>query len=298
MASPQYYPKRKQIAKTIRSQVSPFAKSHKKLKRGSLLSSSETSIETLEKVSMFDNSSDTKTVGQTRPESIDYEAELDNCRRQNLNLQSKIENLQRKAVNSIGKGTIFRDVVKDNLRNCDERPVLSKNKEEVQREFELMHDQIMKKVRSEHEKQLKKLESSLTHKFYNDLQDAQTDYEVRTSKKVAEITAEYERKFSRAQEEVIWLKKQNEKLKRNLDEAQAKHELVKHTQGDIISNSSIDLKKQYKELNKQFIQLQHDYVQLKRDGSSLCQKCKAVTDTNNELFSKIHRIRAFLDSNS
>ena len=257
-------------------------------------------------ISIFENSSDVRTVGspvtksriQPRPDSFDYETELDNCRRQNFNLQTKIENLQRKTVNPVGKKGFYRESFKEEARNCEEEPGAKVNKEQIQREFELMHDQVMKKVKAKHQKQLKDLENTLTERFESELQGAQTDHESRTSKKIAEITSEYERKLSRAQEEAAWLRKQNEKLKINLEEAYYKNDSVKSNPSDFITNSSIDHKKQYTDLNSKYIQLQHDYIQLKKEGTGLCSKCKAVTDTNNELFSKIHRLRAYLDSSS
>lgn len=201
-------------------------------------------------------------------------------------------------MNSVGKKGNCRESFKDESRNYEEELGVKVNKEEIEREFEVMHDQIMKKVKAKHQKQLKELESNLTERFYNELQGAQTDHEARTGKKIAEITSEYERKLSRAQEEAAWLRKQNDKLKINLEEAYSKVDSVKSNPSEFVTNSSIDHRRQYTELNNKYIQLQHDYIQLKKEATGLCTKCKAVTDTNNELFSKIHRIRAYLDSSS
>jgi hypothetical protein len=62
-----------------------------------------------------------------------------------------------------------------------------------------------------------------------------------------------------------------------------------------ISNRTYEGDRRFADLQKQFMALQHDYLRLKKEGG-LCSKCKAFTETNEELLSKINRIRSYIES--
>lgn len=307
-------------SKAVRSHVSPLTKSSKKSKYSDLLSSSSSSssLGTFGQISLFENSSEARTVGSPvikvskfQPsDSIDYEAELDLCRRQNLDLQSKIEKLQQRTSNraraknseAATKETDRNRASRESIENRDRR-VNSEDKEtcfvdrsEIEREFEIAHDQAIRKIKKKHSEQMAELENSLREKFRQELEENEREHEMKINKKIAEITSEFERKFERAQDEVNWLRKQNEKMKRGLEEANSKMEVIRlNPKHEEISNRTYEGDRRFADLQKQFMALQHDYLRLKKEGG-LCSKCKAFTETNEELLSKINRIRSYIES--
>ena len=314
-------------SKAVRSHVSPLTKSSKKSKYSDLLSSSSSSsssIETFGQISLFENSSDARTVGSPvikvskfQPsDSIDYEAELDLCRKQNLDLQTKIEKLQERTSNRAkaknsgagAKETYTNRASRESIENRDKRDFRefrenSEDKEtcfvdrsEIEREFEFAHGQAIREIKRRHSEQMAELEYNLKEKFRQELEENEREHEMKINKKIAEITSEYERKFERAQDEVNWLRKQNDKIKRGLEEANSKMEVIRlNPKHEEISTRTYEGDRRFAELQKQFMALQHDYLRLKKEGG-LCSKCKAFTETNEELLSKISRIRSYIES--
>jgi hypothetical protein len=231
-------------------------------------------------------------------ESIDYEAELDLCRKQNLDLQSKIEKLQQRTSNW-GKVKNLSILNKETDRNpevSDDKETCFVDRSQIEREFEIVHDQVLRKVHKKHQKELQQLELELNEKFRRELEENERSHEERINKKIAEISGEYERKLARAQEEVNWLRRQNEKIKRNMEETNSKIEVIRNVnKNEEISLKGLENDKRFGDLQKQFMGLQQDYIKLKKEGA-LCTRCKAFTETNSELSSKINRIRSYIDS--
>lgn len=169
--------------------------------------------------------------------------------------------------------------------------------EKFQDELETLKEQLIKKLKQKQQKVLAAKEKEFEKNYRNEIERMQKRHELQLNGKIEEISGEYERTAARLQEELVWVRKQNENLKRQLEDARAKSQLVKSTNrmDSMVTNTTIDQSKQLSEIYKNYNQLQHDYVELKKKQSSnLCCKCKAFTQTNSELEGKISRIRAYI----
>jgi hypothetical protein len=184
----------------------------------------------------------------------------------------------------------------EDIEDSDDKETCFVDRSEIQREFEIAHDQVLRKVNKRHAEQILELEETLKEKFRKETEEIEKDHELKISKKIAEITSEYERKLDRALDEVQWHRKQNDKMKRALEEANSKIDVFRHnSKHEDISARGFDTDKKFNDLQKQFMALQHDYLKLKKEGG-LCSKCKAFTETNDELLTKISRIRSYIES--
>lgn len=169
---------------------------------------------------------------------------------------------------------------------------------EFQQEFESMKEELIKNFRKRQQKLLISKEKEFEKHHRQEIERLQKRHELQLNSKINEITSEYERQASRTQEELTYLRKHNENLKRKLEDSVAKTQLLKSTSriDSLTTNTTIDQSKQLSEIYKSYNQLQHDYIELKqKQSSTLCFMCKAFTQTNSELEGKMSRIRAYID---
>ena len=169
--------------------------------------------------------------------------------------------------------------------------------EEYQREFEVIQDHIINKLKFQQKKVLARKEKKQQELYSHEKQILKKEHENKLRKRISEIVGDYERQLDRVQDEVIWLKKQNDTLKSTLDDHTTRTGISISThKNDSTSNSTIDLNKQYNEICKSYSLLQSDYLELKKQkNNNLCIRCKAFTETNEELANKITRIREYID---
>ena len=93
---------------------------------------------------------------------------------------------------------------------------------------------------------------------------------------------------------MIWLRKQNEKLKKELEDF-SKKDLAEDSEENV-KISCLDYKFKYNGMCKAYNLLQKEFLDIKKNfANNLCYKCKAVTERGQELSNKIDRIRAYID---
>ncbi|OMJ78856.1 hypothetical protein SteCoe_21257 [Stentor coeruleus] len=170
--------------------------------------------------------------------------------------------------------------------------------QEFQQEFESMREDLIKDFRKNQKKLLLNKEKELEKHHRQEIDCLQKRHELQLNTKINEVISEYERLSSRTQEELIYLRKHNENLKRKLEDSLAKTQLLKSPSriDSLTTNTTIDQSKQLSEIYKSYNKLQQDYIELKqKQNSTLCTMCKAFTQTNSELEGKMSRIRAYID---
>ena len=297
--------------------------------------SSDTSIETFGKFSSEESMNSSQeyklespllvSIKNTFPDTIEYENELVMHRQENKKRKSKIKELQEKPPRLVKKekekeGEKQSEKEREKgksvagsereLRNelqrqkemmeREHKQALERQKsellEEYQREFELIQDHLLNKLKSQQKKMFAAKEKEQQEFSRREKQSLEKEHEHRLKKKISEIAGEYEKQLEKAEDEASWLRKQNDKLKRELQDHTDRTGIASHKH-EFISNSTIDLNRQYNEICKSYNQLQHDYFELKKQKTSnLCSKCKAFTEANEELSNKITRIRAYIES--
>ena len=305
-----------------RSHVTPFKFLNIDFQQNDNLKSSDVSMETFGRFSssIESEASDQEnlqspllqSIKNIFPDSIEYENELEAHRKENLILKSKINQLQEENFDKHDKNKIFtgsEQEVKIELKKQKKllekahKASLEKQKQEImeecQKEFELYTEQLINKIRKEQQKIFAEKKKELEESYNYEIKNLEKDHEGKLRIKISEISREYERQLNRVQEEADWLRKQNESLKSQLEEANTKTEIAKSSskRETLFSNSTLDQNKQYHEICKSYNQLQHDYLELKKKKSGgLCTKCRAFTERNDELSGKISRIIAYIDS--
>ncbi|OMJ72424.1 hypothetical protein SteCoe_29157 [Stentor coeruleus] len=179
---------------------------------------------------------------------------------------------------------------------------LEQQRESLEKQFQeelfTIKSQLKDKYKKKQIKDFSAREKEIDNHYKTEIERIQKRHEQQLNSKINEITSEYERGAARTQEELLWLRKQNENIKRQLEDSLAKAQLFKGINriDSGLSNTTIDQSKQLSEIYKSYNQLQHDYIELKQKQSiSLCNMCKAFTQTNTELEGKISRIRAYIN---
>jgi hypothetical protein len=290
---------RKQSVRTIQSHNSPFNGG----KFASSLKPSECSFESLEKLSIFQRSSEEITVEspvfkhrpRTSFDSADVEGQLAVYKRRNQELQIKIENLKKNVNISSNKIRKNSPSFSDLDQNSNEKSSVRGSNFLIDFEKDFSKEKL-KKVKRKYKEKVILMKKQLQNVYQEEIRDIQSRHEIKIKNKIEEVTGEYQRKVDRSVNENLWLKKQNEKLKNVIQELSSKLEVSKKVVGNVFEDKTNDQDRKYNEIFKQFMQLQKDYLKMKNDGGGLCHMCKALTNTNSQISSKIHRIRAFLDS--
>lgn len=178
---------------------------------------------------------------------------------------------------------------------------LDQQRESLQNQFQkellTIKSQLKDKYKKKQISYFSAREKEIDNHYKTEIERIQKRHEQQLNSKINEITSEYERGAARTQEELAWLRKQNENIKRQLEDSLAKAQLFKGISriDSGLSNTTIDQSKQLSEIYKSYNQLQHDYIELKqKQSNTLCNMCKAFTQTNSELEGKISRIRAYI----
>ena len=302
-------PKSKNFAtKTYSSPFKIFKKDYKYI---DYMKSSDTSIETFGKFSSEEvNDSEEYTlesplllsIKKNFPDTVEYEHEIGARRQENTKLKSKIEQFHpRPSESPIYENGQVKNALKKQKERLEKdfQVALHKQKkdlsEEFQREFEMFQDQLVNKTRAQQQKIFQAKEKDLQDSYKYEKNSLEKELDCKYKQKISELTGDFEKQLERFQDESTWLRRQNEKLKKELEE---KSELVNNrSRYEGVNSVTIDLSRQYNEICRSYNELQHDYLELKKQKTSnMCVKCKAFTDTNDELSSKISRIRAYINS--
>ncbi|OMJ91210.1 hypothetical protein SteCoe_6279 [Stentor coeruleus] len=185
------------------------------------------------------------------------------------------------------------------MKKCQH--ALDQQRESLQKQFQeeimTIKSQLKEKYKTKQKSYFSAKEKEIDNHYKTEIERIQKRHEQQLNLKINEITSEYERSAARTQEELSWLRKQNENIKRQLEDSLAKAQLFKGLNriDSGLSNTTIDQSKQLSEISKSYNQLQHDYIELKqKQNSTLCNMCKAFTQANSDLEGKISRIRDYI----
>jgi chromosome segregation ATPase len=278
--------------------------------------SSDISSDTFGRLSYSNSSLDGRqeTEGVLRVQSRntnkeDYKSEIESCRKEILRMKSKLTKME----NLNGKKTPIRqsqdsEVV---LKLKKQRETLAKRhraemeqqrvdmKKSLQQEIDKLHESFLVRLSMEQKSIVEKKEKELKEYYAGEIALIEKEHEARLKLKISQIKAEFERQAKRTQEENLAIKKQNDVLRQQIEDANSRIEIMKAAKSNeksVFGNRG-NLESELEEMNDKYNQLQRDYIELKRKKSSgaLCEKCKAFTKADEMLSHKLASIRQFLN---
>ena len=292
-------PSRKSSIKCSNSPLNFFINSQKP---------SESSFTSLDKLSIFECTSEENTVESPAfknraKSSLDHseiQNQLKNYKKKNQELQSKLEKLKKNQSLSSNKikqsrqvSPSFSDMDQDsNFENSAFKLRNSNFLIDFDREFS---QDKAKRIKKRYQEKINMMKNQFEKVYREEMNEIELRHEAKLKNKIAEVVGDCDRKVDRTANENLWLKKQNEKLKSLVEDLNSKLEISKKSaRGGAFDDVSNEQNRKYNEIFKQYLQLQQDYFKVKDNGSGLCQMCKALTQTNSKINSKISRIREYI----
>lgn len=256
--------------------------------------------------------------GLKSPEIYYLEEDLKSLRSENLELKKKLSSIKkdydmliiqiRKQLETDKKAEIA-EITKfyiGKITSCEEK-FESKIKEKVQTESNKAREE----TRKLYEAQIKELlagrflsnepvleqfckygkDQNIKNDRQSDLEN-NFDLEYKLKLILDTKTSEFDRKLGMSTQENMKLRKENESLKQRMLELQAKLEALNFVNGDKEIGASAGLSKKYNDLLQNYSILKTE----NKNRESVCVKCKAVLNTNDELSKKLLRLREFLSN--
>ena len=192
-----------------------------------------------------------------------YCEELASCKKENGRLKVKLLRME---------GSHSKKPKEDYclMSSRDMAEKLFKQREFLEKQFRL---KLMRKKNNMKQKIMKELEMSrevisegtknkvkeIEEFYHNEIILVEKEHEAKLKIKVNQIKAEYERNLARAQEENLALKRQNDVLKKQLEDTLARAE-VKNSRAETTFFNSFESEKEVKEITQKYSELQRDYL--------------------------------------
>jgi hypothetical protein len=222
------------------------------------------------------------------PDTSEYKKDLKKMKKENYSLKSKIEKMKEfYSTQKLPKTTIKpkNKLIKKSFKYDTDRE-RSEMIQEYQKEFESVHDQIVKRLKVQLQKKVSLKEQELQEAYEKDLISLSQENKHKINSKISEIEKNYQNQLKKTSEELVWLRRENASLKSQLELATNPTNKNSHTERDSEFQASL-----YISYNK----LQKDCMDLKSKlDNALCRKCKAFAEADENLSKKISRIRDYI----